>query len=102
MNRATLRIVLALVLFAPSIALAPTPARAQEPRSGVAADVQGNQGIQDGWALDDQGNVLFTAADANLMAQTGAGWVRIHFRLGAFKDWTETGNFGYSALSRYD
>ena len=64
---------------------------------------QGNQGLQDGWAIDDnEGKVLFTDAVAAKMAEAGAGWVRINFRLGGFRDWTETDTFGYSALDLYD
>ena len=63
---------------------------------------QGNQGLQDGWAIDDAGNVLFTDAVAAKIAEAGAGWVRINFRLGGFEDWTETETFDYSALDLYD
>jgi len=63
---------------------------------------QGNQGLQDGWAIDDAGNVLFTDAVAAKVAEAGAGWVRINFRLDGFQDWTETTIFGYSAISLYE
>jgi len=95
-------LVLVCAVLAGLIALLPSKSFAEGPNSASAAVIQGNQGVQDGWVIDDQGNVLFTNADATLMAQTGAGWVRINFRLGRFKDWTETATFGYSALSRYD
>ena len=63
---------------------------------------QGNQGLQDGWAIDDEGKVLFTNDVAAKIAEAGAGWVRINFRLGGFEDWTETETFDYSALDLYD
>ena len=63
---------------------------------------QGNQGLQDGWAIDDEGKVLFTNDVAAKIAEAGAGWVRINFRLDGFQDWTETTTFEYSAISLYD
>ena len=54
--------------------------------------LRGTQGIQGGWAVDDEGNTQFegsTSATLPLMREAGAGWVRINFRLGAcFRDWT--------------
>lgn len=63
---------------------------------------QGNQGLQPGWVIDNNGHLLFTNEIAKTIAETKAGWVRINFRLGGFQDWTETTTFGYSALSLYD
>ena len=42
----------------------------------------GPHGTQPGWAIDDSGNILITDAVANRLAQSGAGWVRLNFRLG--------------------
>ena len=91
-------LVLSILLIVLLLAVGPGQALAVSP---------GNQGLQDGWAIDNgaidnDGNVLFTHEVAAKIAEAGAGWVRINFRLGAFKDWTETGTFGHSALSLYD
>jgi hypothetical protein len=65
-----------------------------------------NQGNQSGAAINDNGRVLFTDAVAAKVAESGAGWVHVNFRLGSlassFQNWTETATFGYSALSLYD
>src|SRR4051812_46888053 len=45
-----------------------------------SARAAGPQGIQNGWAVDNAGNVLLTAAQAQRMADSGAGWVRINIR----------------------
>lgn len=42
----------------------------------------GPDGTQPGWAIDDSGNILITDAVADRLAQSGAGWVRLNFRLG--------------------
>ena len=53
--------------------------------------------------MGDQGQIYFTDAVAAKIAESGAGWVRINFRLGPyFQNWTEATTFGFSALSRYD
>ncbi len=56
---------------------------------------QGNQGLQDGWAIDNDGKYsggLHLLADGQFafMKSAGAGWARINFRLGdgCFNDWT--------------
>jgi endoglucanase len=76
--------------------LIPSPAKA----------AQGNQGLQGGWAVDNQGNVTFThslSSQYGSMQQAGAGWVRINFRLGScFTDWTSPGCNGKTALATYD
>jgi hypothetical protein len=70
------------------------------------AFAQGDQGLQGGWAVDDNGNVVFVHSLADqlpLMQQSGAGWVRINFRLGGcFQDWTTPGCNGRTALQVYD
>jgi hypothetical protein len=75
--------------------LAPRPANAL---------TTGNQGLQYGAVIDNAGNILFTDTVAAQIAASGAGWIRINFRLGNgyFLDWTDTSKHGYSALSRYD
>lgn len=81
---------------------APTPLHAQ-----VSA---GGQGLQGGWAVNDQGRIGFehsVSSQFDAMQQAGAGWVRINFRLGAcFRDWTArtrcSGADGRTALEVYD
>ena len=70
----------------------------------AAALVAGNQGLQYGAVIDNSGNILFTDDAAAKVAASGAGWIRINFRLanGYFLDWTDTIQHGYSALSRFD
>jgi len=61
------------------------------------------RGLQDGWAIDNVCRVMFTPEVARQMNAAGAGWVRINFRLGAFRDWTETQTcHGRSAMDLYD
>src|SRR5688572_4875108 len=51
-----------------------------------AAVRQGNQGLQGGWSVDDGGRVNFLHSASQqfpIMRDAGAGWVRVHFRLGA-------------------
>ena len=70
----------------------------------------GAQGLQGGWAVNDQGKIGFEhslSSQFEAMQQAGAGWVRINFRLGAcFKDWTTrtrcSGADGRTALDVYD
>ncbi len=40
----------------------------------------GNQGLQGGWVISDNGDVLKSPFPA--IQEAGAGWVRIGFRLG--------------------
>jgi hypothetical protein len=56
----------------------------------------GPQGIQTGAPIDDAGNILITDQVAQALADSGAGWVRLNFRLGP---WTsDTAQF----YSTYD
>jgi hypothetical protein len=59
------------------------------------AAIQGKQGLQGGWAIDDLGHVNFVhslSQQLPLMQQAGAGVVRVNFRLGAcFSNWTSIG-----------
>jgi hypothetical protein len=72
----------------------------------AAHAAQGNQGLQDGWAVGDQGQIAggqLLADELVLIQQAGAGWVRVNFRLGqCFVDWTSTGCNGQSAMQTYD
>ncbi len=56
--------------------------------------------------MDDSGNVVFAHSVMNqlpIIQASGAGWVRINFRLGAvYPDWTSPGPNGRSALQQYD
>jgi hypothetical protein len=60
----------------------------------VAAAAQGNQGLQDGWAIDNDGKFtgglhLLADGEFTYMKNAGAGWTRINFRLGnCYHDWT--------------
>ena len=56
----------------------------------------GPHGTQAGWPIDDSGNILITDAVADRMAQSGAGWIRLHFRLGPYS--SDTAQF----YSTYD
>jgi hypothetical protein len=65
--------------------------------------MHGRQGLQAGAPMNDNAEILFSDDVAGHIADSGASWVRINFRLGSrFKDWTETKSFGFSALSRYE
>lgn len=76
--------------------LAPSSARADDE----------HQGLQAGWAVDDQGNVNFTSSFSlqnRYMHEAEASWIRLNFRLGAcFKDWITAGCNGRTALQTYD
>jgi hypothetical protein len=61
------------------------------------------RGLQDGWAIDNSCHVMFTPEVAAVIADSGAAWVRINFRLGAAQSWTEMATCGgISALDLYD
>src|SRR5262249_2720297 len=74
----------------------------------VADGVQFDQGLQDGWSFANSGTMLgfdLLSEQFDLMQQAGAGWVRMHFRLGeCYSDWTEPGcrPDGQTALELYD
>jgi hypothetical protein len=74
------------------------------PPISAYAVAQGNQGLQYGAVIDDQGHILLTDEALAKIAASGAGWLRINFRLGNgyFLDWTDITAHGYSALSVYD
>ena len=88
-----------LLLFSCYLALT-----AHMPPSAVYAVSQGNQGLQYGAVIDDNGNILLTDEAVVKIVASGAGWLRINFRLGNgyFLDWTDTTAHGYAALDRYD
>ncbi len=61
------------------------------------------KGLQPGAPMGNNGEIFFTNQVAAKIAQAGASWVRLNFRLGPnFQNWTDTTTFGFSALSRYD
>jgi hypothetical protein len=72
----------------------------------TAEAAQGTQGLQDGWAVGDQGQVTggqLLSDEVGSMQQAGAGWVRVNFRLGqCFPNWTAVGCDGRTALQTYD
>jgi hypothetical protein len=61
-----------------------------------AAFAAGPHGTQAGWPIDNSGNILITDAVADRLAQSGAGWVRLHFRRGPYPG--DTAEF----YSKYD
>jgi hypothetical protein len=71
-----------------------------------AEAAQGPQGLQDGWAVGDQGQITggqLLSDEVGYMQQAGAGWVRVNFRLGqCFANWTAVGCNGQTALETYD
>jgi hypothetical protein len=75
------------------------------PPSAYAQDDE-HQGLQAGWAIDDQGNVNFTSSFSlanRHMHEAEASWIRLNFRLGAcYKDWVSRGCNGRTALETYD
>jgi hypothetical protein len=83
----------------------PGSVEALPPVAPLPAD-RAAQGIQGGWAIDDAGQVAFAhglLGQLPLIQASGAGWVRINFRLGAaFRNWTDPGAGGHTALERYD
>jgi hypothetical protein len=80
-----------------------TAVSAPQPIAGIAAPQPlRQQGLQYGAVIDNAGNILADDTAMELIARSGAGWIKINFRLGGFADWTETNTFGYSALSAYD
>jgi hypothetical protein len=82
--------------------------------ASFASATQGSQGLQDGWAIDDDGKFrgglhLLADGEFTFMKNAGAGWTRINFRLGnCFRDWTtpvtqvaiDTGQCHPSTLNR--
>ena len=71
-----------------------------------AAAAQGNQGLQGGWAVGDQGQITggqLLSDELGFLPTAGAGWVRVTFRLGqCFTNWPSTGCNGPTALQTYD
>lgn len=56
----------------------------------VAQAAAMEKAIQDGWAVDDNDHVLLTPQVARKMRDSGAKWVRLHFRLNArYSQWEE-------------
>src|SRR5256885_7087114 len=62
------------------------------------AQAAGPHGTQPGWAIDDAGNILITDAVADRLAQSGAGWVRINFRLGPYSSDTAAFYAAYDTI----
>src|SRR5438132_14161071 len=64
-------------------------------QQAVAEGVQFDQGLQDGWSFDNNGNTMgfdLLSEQFDLMQRAGAGWGRIHFRLGeCYTDWRGSG-----------
>jgi hypothetical protein len=71
------------------------PAMSSPPRPSAAQTAQFDQGLQDGWTFDNRGNMAgsYLLSDQFwIMQEAGAGWVRIHFRLGeCFSEWDAAG-----------
>ena len=71
-------------------------------RPPAAEAAQGTQGLQDGWAVGDQGQITggqLLSDELGYIQQAGAGWVRVNFRLGqCFTNWAAVGCNGQTAL----
>ena len=78
------------------------PVGSGSPPAAAQSVWQGGFGLEFGQVIDNNGTVRFTDEIAAEIVRSGANWVHVNFRLGGFKDWTETESFGYSALSLYD
>jgi thermitase len=67
---------------------------------------QVDQGLNGGWAIDDTGHANFVHSLSSSLGgihDSGAGWVRVVFRLGAcYPNWTAVGCDGRTALQAYD
>src|SRR6476661_134942 len=87
-RHATLQAALLIVLLWPTVWGATWGATA------ARADDE-HQGLQAGWAIDDQGNVNFTSSFSlqnRYMHEAEASWIRLNFRLGAcYHDWVGRG-----------
>ena len=93
--------------FSPgAVAVAQAQPREAAPATAIVgqatARAAGKLGLQYGAVVDDHGQIVLQDEALRLIERSGAGWIKINFRLGGFADWTETTTFGYSALSRYD
>ena len=77
-----------------------------EATASEAVAALGNQGLQGGWVISNDGSITFThSLQSQLPAiqEAGAGWVRIGFRLGdCYQDWINPGCNGTTALYQYD
>ena len=84
----------------------PASLRPPPPRRRPLRSLWGSWGIHGGWGLDEWGEIAFPHSlltQAPLIQETGAGWVRINFRLGrTYADWTTPGPNGRTALQQYD
>ena len=87
---------LVCVLILPVI---PAPALAA---AASDATLHAPQGLELGQVVDDAGQIRFTDEVAAKMVAAGASWTHVNFRLGAFRNWTETETFGFSAINAYD
>ncbi len=72
-----------------------------------AATGTGNQGLQAGWVIDDNGSLSFPhsyTSQLPIIQEAGPGWIRVNFRLGnngCYKDWTSVGCTGKTAIQQY-
>jgi hypothetical protein len=91
------------IVLAAAILIASVPLEAARASYALA---QGDQGLNGGWAIDDNGNLAFThslTSTLPVIHQAGAGWVRIVFRLGrCYSNWTSPGCNGRRALDVHD
>ena len=73
---------------------------------GPVQGFESKPGINGGLTLNDDGNVDFPdslRSTLPLIQESGAGWVRINFRLGShYHDWTTKDSRGMSAIEYYD
>ncbi len=54
-------------------------------------------GLDEGWAVDNSGNVIVTPAQIAVTGNAGARYVRVNFRIGSATDWTDA-----ARLAAYD
>lgn len=66
--------------------------------ASTSALASGPHGTQPGWAIDNSGNILITDAVADRLAQSGAGWVRLNFRLGPYTSDTSAFYAAYDTI----
>ena len=99
-------VVLALAVAASPVAAAPPAGKPGPTPTPTPVPAPGNQGLQAGQPMGDDGAIYFTDATAGQIAAAGAGWVRINFRLGNAANWTDLAYVSNgqpaSAMSQYD
>ncbi|HWE61466.1 MAG TPA: hypothetical protein VHB98_07130, partial [Chloroflexota bacterium] len=78
-------------ITAPAATVRSVPAPTVPPTMPVA------NGLDEGWTVDNDGNVLVTPEQVATTRSAGARYVRVNFRLGSFSDWSNP-----TLLAAYD